>query len=738
MKYPVSQVLPYLKYGLATILAIGSLHAAAQKVNAPDVAAQIASTPSKNATAPHVIDDLPANYGADLDAATKAMVERGRYVARLGDCVACHTSSDKSRPMAGGLPLETPFGTLHSTNITPDPKTGIGRYSFEQFDRAMRRGVAADGHNLYPAMPYPSYARITPDDMRALFAYLKHGVKPIEQANQPLGMSFPFNQRWGLSVWNWLFLDDKPFQANATQNAQWNRGAYIVQGLGHCGACHTPRGVGFQEKTMSDAGSAGKYFLAGETVEGWRALSLRNLWTPEDTAQMLKTGRNSHGTVSGNMVDVVQHSTQYMADDDLHAIGTYLKSLPATKYDKPMQVAKGPAPVVAPPGAHAGAGFAPAAESLVPADIYTSRGGLGYLQFCTDCHRSDGAGVKNVFPPLAGNPVLLSDDPSTLMHITLTGWRSAQTVSNARVLTMPAFARLGDQEIADILNFTRKSWGNASARPISASTVRDMRKQLAVKKLDNSKFETPRLSEMLKEPNADQLVLGARLNINTHEMLPRNVGNALNCASCHLNAGTVADGSPYVGLSAFFPSYAPRAGRVITLEDRINGCFLRSMNGKPLPLDSKEIKAMVAYFDWMKRETKPQDKVEGRGVGKVDQSIVPNVENGKRIYAAQCALCHGTDGEGIKNANGKWVYPPLWGDESFNIGAGMARTYTAAAFVKRNMPIAFHGGFPLGQGGLSDQEAVDVAEYFTHMPRPDFAAKVKDWPKDKKPADARY
>jgi thiosulfate dehydrogenase len=221
-------------------------------------------------------------------------------------------------------------------------------------------------------------------------------------------------------------------------------------------------------------------------------------------------------------------------------------------------------------------------------------------------------------------------------------------------------------------------------------------------------------------------------------MLPRNVGNALNCASCHLNAGTVADGSPYVGVSAFFPSYAPRAGRVITLADRINGCFLRSMNGKPLPLDSEELKAMVAYFDWMKRETKPEDKVEGRGVGKIDRRLVPNVENGKKIYAVQCALCHGDSGEGIKNANGKWVYPPLWGDESFNIGAGMARTYTAAAFVKRNMPIAFHNGFPLGQGGLTDQEAVDVAEYFTHMPRPDFAAKVKDWPNDKKPADARY
>jgi thiosulfate dehydrogenase len=212
----------------------------------------------------------------------------------------------------------------------------------------------------------------------------------------------------------------------------------------------------------------------------------------------------------------------------------------------------------------------------------------------------------------------------------------------------------------------------------------------------------------------------------------------LNCTNCHLNAGTVAGGSPFVGISAFFPSYAPRAGRVITLADRINGCFLRSMNGKPLPVDSADMNAMVAYFDWMKRETKPQDKVAGRGVGVMSMAIKPDVENGKRVYAAQCAVCHGKDGEGLKQADGRVIYPPLWGDNSFNIGAGMARTYTAAAFIQHNMPIGSHEKFPLGQGGLSDQEAVDVAEYFSHQPRPDFPGKVNDWPKDKKPADARY
>ena len=720
------------KYGLVPLAAVlgvcWHLATAAVQEHAP-------------APAPQVIDDLPADYAADLTAEQRTLVERGRYVARLGDCVACHTGS-KTAPMAGGLALETPFGKLYSTNITPDKATGMGGYSFAQFDRAMRKGVAADGRNLYPAMPYPSYAKMTEDDMQALYAYLMQGVTPVQAANQPSEMGFPFNQRWGLSLWNWLFLDDTPFQPQAGQSAEWNRGAYLVQGLGHCGACHTPRGIAFQEKTMTSEGPNGPLFLAGETVEGWRALSLRDLWTPQETAELLKTGRNRHGSVSGNMVDVVQHSTQYMSDGDLLAIGTYLKALPAGKNDLPMQVAQGPAPVIAIPARSVGSTEAlattAAAHYNVPADLYRTRGGLGYLQFCADCHRSDGAGVDGIFPPLAGNRSLQSDNASTLIHIMLTGWTTPVTQAHSRPLTMQAFAQLGNQEIADILNFTRRNWGRKDAPEVQARDVQSLRKTLDAKGENSRPFETPRLARMLDEKNADQLVYGARLNIETRDLLPKNVGNALNCASCHLNAGTVADGSPYIGISAFFPSYAPRAGRVITLEDRINGCFLRSMNGKPLPLDSDEMKAMVALFDWMRNETKPEDKVEGRGVGKISQQIIPNAENGKQIYTQQCALCHGADGEGIKNAKGQWVYPPLWGDESFNIGAGLARTYTAAAFVKRNMPIAFHGNFPLGQGGLSDQDAVDVAEYFSHQPRPDFAPKLKDWPNGKKPADARY
>lgn len=653
-----------------------------------------------------------------LAVAANGEVERGRYLAQLGDCVACHTA-EKGTPMAGGRALETPFGKLYSTNITPDKETGIGNYTFEQFDRAMRKGIAAGGHNLYPAMPYPSYAKMSADDMQALYTYLMRGLAPVKMANKPSEMHWPFNMRWGLAIWNTLFLDNKPFVADSSKDATWNRGAYLVQGLGHCGACHTPRGLLFQEKAMSESGSSGSLFLAGETVESWRALSLRDLWTVEDTKVFLKTGQNRFATASGNMADVIMHSMQHVSDDDLIAIATYLKSLPPGPHDKP-------APAVS-----------KAVIAKVPDNLFSTRGGLGYIQFCGDCHRADGSGVDKVFPPLAGNPTVSSKDASTLVHIILTGGQTAATAAHPRVFAMPGFARLADTELAEILSFVRASWGNG-APMVDVGTVAKMRDELDPKTTDSSKFETPRLADMLIAKNAQQLVRGMRLHLETRDLLSGHVGNQLNCTSCHLNVGTVADGSPFVGVSAYFPSYGARAGKIITMEDRINGCFRRSMNGKPLPKNSDDMNAMVAYFDWMKGETKPEDKVPGRGVGKIDRSIKPDADNGKKIYAEQCAVCHGENGEGLKNAAGKMVYPPLWGHESFNIGAGMARTYTAAAFVKRNMPIGFHGKFPLGQGGLSDQEAVDVAEFFSHQPRPDFPDKVKDWPKDPKPSDARY
>ncbi len=651
--------------------------------------------------------------------AKSELVKRGEYVARLGDCVACH-SAPNGRLLAGGLELKTPFGSVYSTNITPAAQTGIGNYSFEQFDRAMRKGSAPDGRNLYSAMPYPSYAKMSTEDVRALYAYLTQGVAAVEQANRAAEMSWPFSMRWGLALWNLAFLDESPFAPDPARDAVWNRGAYLVQGPGHCGACHTPRGLAFQEKATTHAGANGEFYLAGATVEAWRALSLRNLWTTEDTVLMLKTGQNRFGSVSGSMVDVVHHSTQHFGEDDLIAIATYLKSLPRGRHDLPIAAAP-----------------TTSAAAILPDKFFATRGGLGHVQFCVDCHRQDGSGVNGMFPSLAQNASLASPEPSTLLHIALTGWKTAQTAAHPRVYAMPAFGQLSDQELADILNFVGATWGS-KAEPVKAAQIKKLREQLGVKPAGPAKFVTPRFADMLAQPNAAQLIRGMRLHLETKALLPEYVGNELNCSSCHLNAGTVAGGSPFVGVAAFFPSYAPRAGRIIGLEDRINGCFRRSMHGKPLAAESQDMKAMVAYFDWMKGATKPQDVVAGGGVGKIDMAIRPAVENGERVYAAQCASCHGKQGEGVQRADGRLVYPPLWGDKSFNIGAGMARTYTAAAFVKRNMPIGYHGAFPLGQGGLSDQEAVDVAAYFSHQPRPDYPDKVKDWPKDKKPADARY
>jgi len=271
----------------------------------------------------------------------------------------------------------------------------------------------------------------------------------------------------------------------------------------------------------------------------------------------------------------------------------------------------------------------------------------------------------------------------------------------------------------------------AACLPVSASAETQTQPQqpppVAVVKL-----APPDIADIPDNDDGKQIRLGRRLLAQTKKLLPWNVGDALNCASCHFSDGTVAHALPYVGVAVNYPRYNARAGGPMTLEERINGCFLRSMNGKALSVDSSEMKAMLAYLNWLSAGLPPHAKVEGAGLGKIDTDLVPDPVRGKEVYEAKCAACHGTNGEGLKSAGADSVFPPpLWGDQSFNIGAGMARTYTAAAFVKYNMP--------LGQGGtLSDQEAVDVAEYFTHQPRPDFSDKAGDWPAGGKPKDARY
>ncbi len=252
-------------------------------------------------------------------------------------------------------------------------------------------------------------------------------------------------------------------------------------------------------------------------------------------------------------------------------------------------------------------------------------------------------------------------------------------------------------------------------------------------------YRVPSQADLIDHENADLILYGGRLLNETKRLLPNNVGAQMNCNSCHIANGKEQKGAPYINAYNSYPKKMPRAGKMVDLEMRINGCFQRSMNGKPLDVNSKEMKAMIAYMAWLSEGLPKSAQIQMDVGGKIDEQIVPDPTRGKVLYAQQCATCHGADGEGMNDKRGNVIFPPLWGDHSFNIGAGLARTYKAAAFIRDNMPMSVQKDGVWGQGGvLTDQDAVDIAEYFTHQPRPDFAGKVNDWPNGKKPKDARY
>lgn len=243
-------------------------------------------------------------------------------------------------------------------------------------------------------------------------------------------------------------------------------------------------------------------------------------------------------------------------------------------------------------------------------------------------------------------------------------------------------------------------------------------------------FKPPPESSIPSGPKGVAIQEGKMLLTETHQRLPKNVGNGLNCTSCHLAGGTTANAAPWVGIWGVFPEYRSRSGKIISLQERVNDCFERSMNGKALSYDSAEMNNILAYMQWLSTSVPTGVSVKGRGFGPLDQKLKPDAVHGKQVYAEKCVSCHSAEGQGMKNPAGGYVFPPVWGTDSFNDGAGMARTYTAAAFVKHNMP--------LGQGGtLTDQDAIDVAEFLTHQPRPFYLGKANDWPKGDKPKDAR-
>lgn len=239
--------------------------------------------------------------------------------------------------------------------------------------------------------------------------------------------------------------------------------------------------------------------------------------------------------------------------------------------------------------------------------------------------------------------------------------------------------------------------------------------------------------------NASSVMYGKQLLNDTQRLLPKHVGDAMNCNSCHIAEGKKPEGLPYINAYNSYPAYNARAGKVITLAQRINGCFIRSMNGTALPEDSLEMRAMLNYMKWLSQTVPAGKKVKIKNSWSINTQLIPNPVRGQQLYSTECAACHGVNGEGKLDSAGHVIFPPLWGDNSFNIGAGMARTYTAAAFIYKNMPMGINTHGVWGEGDtLSEQDAVDVAEFFTHMPRPDFSGKTDDWPKGHKPVDARY
>ncbi len=378
------------------------------------------------------------------------LIERGRYLAVLGDCQACHTAPGGA-PFAGGLPVETPFGMVRSANITPDRETGIGAWTERQFARALRKGRGPHGEHLYPAMPYIYFSRVTDDDTRALFTYLST-VAPVHHAVATDALPFPFDIRAGMIGWNALYFHRRGFKPDPAKSAAWNRGAYLVEGLGHCAACHTPKTFLGGDRTASA--------LAGYAVQGWFAPDLTDeahrglgAWSIDDVVAYLATGHNRFAAASGPMGQVVDDSTSHMRPDDLRAIASYLKESRAAE----------PAPP----------------EPLAADDPRMRAGAAIYADLCSACHTPEGRGVPAMFPALAGSAAVQSIDPLSTIRVILRGTRSVATAAAPTAPAMPSFAGvLSDAEVAAVATFIRNDWGNA-ATAVSAATVRTQRHALA-------------------------------------------------------------------------------------------------------------------------------------------------------------------------------------------------------------------------------------------------------------------
>lgn len=375
-------------------------------------------------------------------------IQRGAYLARAGNCVGCHTARGGAE-YAGGRGIDTPFGTVYASNLTPDERTGIGSWSPAHFWRAMHNGRSKDGRLLVPAFPYPNYTHVTRADSDAIYAYLRTLV-PVDQPNRPHELRFPYDMQASLAIWRALFFVPEVFEPDASKSAQWNRGSYLVRGLGHCNACHASRNI--------LGATSGQLELSGGLIpmQKWYAPSLNAPheagvadWPVQDIVDLMKRGVSARGSVLGPMAEVVYRSTQYLSDADMQAIGVFLKDLPQAP---PEPGDKDEEPVRPDPS------------------VYDA-GARIYEQHCADCHGARGQGAPGAYPALAGNRAVTMDPPANLIRVLLNGGYPPSTAGNPRPYGMPPFShRLDDAEIAAVATYLRASWGHA-ALPVSRLEV---------------------------------------------------------------------------------------------------------------------------------------------------------------------------------------------------------------------------------------------------------------------------
>ena len=380
-------------------------------------------------------------------------IKRGEYLAHVGDCVACHTKHG-GQAFAGGFAMPTPFGTLYSPNITADPEWGIGKWSADDFYNMMHTGRSRDGTLLYPAMPFPAYTKVTRADSDAIFAYLS-SLRPVHQPNRENELRFPYNNRSLLIGWRTLYFREGEFRANAQRNAEWNRGAYLVDGLGHCGTCHTA--------INALGGSSDQRAFAGGLIpmQNWYAPSLTlnkeaglGDWPLNEITALLKTGQSLRGVVYGPMAEVVHNSLQYLNDGDVRAMALYLKTLPEHE--------ESPAPE------------GPRGATQVSASVL-ARGHSIYGDQCAKCHQGNGLGQPPGYPPLANNPSIEMESAVNPIRMVLNGGYPPQTTGNPRPYGMPPFAQvMSDEDIAAVVTYIRVAWGN-HGQPVSASEVNALR-----------------------------------------------------------------------------------------------------------------------------------------------------------------------------------------------------------------------------------------------------------------------